>query len=744
MNVTKTKDRSYRLRLRARLERLIEPSNEIKDIQQRQQVRLLSGILLVIAVLGTLSAVVQLLTVPGFLPTFTAVIGAVIFLLIAYGFARTRYYLPAALLASVTPFIASYTGLITNPYDPAAFVYLLISVFLGSILLNRLFTLALALLNLLGLLLLPMLQPAWTLPLIFGVMSYHIIIPILILLSMSHRDRVEEERQSALLASQLQFRGVFDNSVDAIGVSKSGRHVMANPAYLQMFGYERSEQLLPLPIFQMLAPAERDRIQEFVRQRAAGENVPSLYETRGLRTDGTEFDLEAHVSSYELDGEHYTVSILRDITEHNLAKEKLKRQNQRLLVLREIDSAILAADSVERIVNAALLHIRTLTDCDRAVIALVNRPTEEVVVYSANTEGETIIPTGARFPLQVVQDLFEDLAKNRPVILKDVQTMPNLPPFFQKLTREGLRSFCILPMIAHGNQIGVFNLASSTANFFDEERVGFGREVANQVTIAILQNDLLAELRASNQELEARAREREELIAELTSKNAELERFTYTVSHDLKTPLVTMKGFLGYLEQDLRAGKFDRLTGDTTRISSAVDKMTQLLQDVLELSRVGRFVNPAAAIPFGEVVAEALELVDGRLAEYQAKVIVQPDLPHVHGDRQRLVEVVQNLLDNAAKYMGSQTQPQIEVGYAGQDDGNFLFYVKDNGMGIAPEHYERIFGLFNKLDAQSDGTGVGLALVKRIIEFHGGKIWVESVVEQGTTFYFALPPEPET
>jgi signal transduction histidine kinase len=101
--------------------------------------------------------------------------------------------------------------------------------------------------------------------------------------------------------------------------------------------------------------------------------------------------------------------------------------------------------------------------------------------------------------------------------------------------------------------------------------------------------------------------------------------------------------------------------------------------------------------------------------------------------------VLQNLIDNAVKFMDTQAEPRIEIGQNGDEDGRPVLFVQDNGIGIAPEFHERIFGLFNKLDPRSDGTGVGLALVKRIVEIHGGRIWVESQAGKGTTFYFSLP-----
>ena len=233
--------------------------------------------------------------------------------------------------------------------------------------------------------------------------------------------------------------------------------------------------------------------------------------------------------------------------------------------------------------------------------------------------------------------------------------------------------------------------------------------------------------------------ERERLLHELAAKNTELEQFTYTVSHDLKAPIITIKGFLGFLEQDAAAGNQTRLHRDIARINDAVDKMHDLLGDLLELSRIGRMLNAPEPVNFGLLVQEALEILQGRLQASAPQIKVAKEFPVVHGDRRRLLEVIQNLIDNAVKFSGKETVPVIEIGSRGFEKGMPVFFVRDNGIGIAPEHHERVFGLFNKLDPSAEGTGVGLAIVKRIIDFHGGRIWVESEKGQGTVFYFTLP-----
>ena len=225
---------------------------------------------------------------------------------------------------------------------------------------------------------------------------------------------------------------------------------------------------------------------------------------------------------------------------------------------------------------------------------------------------------------------------------------------------------------------------------------------------------------------------------ELEQKVAELERFTYTVSHELKSPIVTIKGFMGSVDKDLSDGRFEQARKDLNRISKAADNMHSTVSDLLTLSRVGRIVNPFSEFPLSGLVQEAIESTRGTIESHHIQLKVEPVLPMVYGDRQRLREVIENLIDNAAKYMGNQQHPLIEIGV--RRGRELVFFVRDNGMGIAPQYHTKIFGLFDKLDATSEGTGIGLALIKRIIETHGGKIWVESQGNgKGSTFCFTVP-----
>jgi len=415
------------------------------------------------------------------------------------------------------------------------------------------------------------------------------------------------------------------------------------------------------------------------------------------------------------------------------AEAALQRSTGRMETLHEIDRSLLAASSAREIASRALVRIRQLVPSPRASVSLFDLGKDEITFLAADFDGKEKIAETPITAQEFGQRIIDRLLQSKAWFANDVLADPQATDLDKRLaTQSGIHAWLCVPLMYQGELIGALNLGRGAGNPFSDEDAAISHDIANQLAIAIqhinLYNSLKKELA-----------ERKKLISELEANNAELERFAYTVSHDLRNPLVTIKGFLGMLQKDLRDGRQDRITSDFQRISNAADKMHALLSDLLQLSRIGRVVNPFNEVDLIKLTADALENLDARIHSKNVTVNISPDLPVVFGDRLRLGEMLENLIDNAAKYSGDQPNPMIEVGTQ-QRQGSPVIFVKDNGMGIEPQHLSKIFGLFDKLDPLSEGTGIGLAIVKRIIETHGGKVWVESEgLGKGATFYFTLP-----
>ena len=226
---------------------------------------------------------------------------------------------------------------------------------------------------------------------------------------------------------------------------------------------------------------------------------------------------------------------------------------------------------------------------------------------------------------------------------------------------------------------------------------------------------------------------------ELNKKNLELEQFLYTVSHDLRGPLVTIKSFLGFLEQDIVDRDDVRIGADLDFIRVAADRMEMLLNELLEISRIGRSVNPYESMLYESIVAEVLENLDINPNVVDVTCRADGGEYLLCGVRKHFLLIWQVLLDNALKFMGDQPEPCIEIGVAVMN-GETVFSVRDNGIGLAAEYHEKIFGIFEKLDRTSSGVGMGLAIARRIVEHYRGRIWAESCGPgMGSCFSFTLP-----
>jgi PAS domain S-box-containing protein len=226
---------------------------------------------------------------------------------------------------------------------------------------------------------------------------------------------------------------------------------------------------------------------------------------------------------------------------------------------------------------------------------------------------------------------------------------------------------------------------------------------------------------------------------ELKKKSNEIEQFMYSVSHDLRSPLVTIKTFMGYLVQDMSDGNQEHLAQDIDYIQGATDKMKLLLDELLEMSRIGRIEAPPVRVRLRDVLQVSLNMLAGIISERHAEIDLPGQEVMLCGDLQRLHQLWQNLIENAIKYCSTGTIPRIELGVK-QQDGETVFFVRDNGIGIDPRYLDKIFGVFEKLNPESPGAGLGLPMIKRIVELYGGRVWVESEGEgTGACFYFTLP-----
>ncbi|MFC1620930.1 ATP-binding protein [Candidatus Omnitrophota bacterium] len=223
----------------------------------------------------------------------------------------------------------------------------------------------------------------------------------------------------------------------------------------------------------------------------------------------------------------------------------------------------------------------------------------------------------------------------------------------------------------------------------------------------------------------------------------ELDEFTYTISHDLKEPLRTVDAFSKFLEMRYGDKLDDKGRHYIERIRVNASTMQNLIEDLLEISRVDRRKNPVEVVEIGDLIDEVKMRLEYAIHEKKADIIVRDKLPRLSCDRVRLAEVFLNLISNSIKFTDKK-QPHVEIGCI-EKNGFYEFYVKDNGSGIEEQYFDKVFKIFQRLGKREDheGTGAGLTIVKKIIENNGGKIWVESKMGEGTTFYFTVKDQSE-
>jgi light-regulated signal transduction histidine kinase (bacteriophytochrome) len=262
------------------------------------------------------------------------------------------------------------------------------------------------------------------------------------------------------------------------------------------------------------------------------------------------------------------------------------------------------------------------------------------------------------------------------------------------------------------------------------------------VTAAIRNVSARKKSEMDNLQLELRVEERTKQLANanrvLERSNMELQQFAYVASHDLQSPLRSISGFVQLLKMEYESKLDEQAVDWIRRTIQATEQMQDLIRGVLAYSRVDSRSRPFMPTPFLDVFDDVVALLEPSIHDAGGKV-TRGDLPVVIGDRSQFIQLMQNLIGNGLKYHGDKS-PHVHVS-AERNGSEWIFSVQDNGIGIAPKYYERVFEIFKRLHDQKEypGTGIGLAVCRRVVNRHGGRIWVESEAGHGSVFHFTLP-----
>jgi len=412
------------------------------------------------------------------------------------------------------------------------------------------------------------------------------------------------------------------------------------------------------------------------------------------------------------------------------ANERLAHQTERLRTLRDIDQAILAAESPEEIAAEAIERVREILPYESATVTVTDWDTDTAHVLAAQ---DNVLDAPTTLSLDEVH-LSENLRAGETEVISD-EAYERVPEAKQRIREMGLGSVLCVPMVVEDEVIGVVHVGRTEADAFTDEDWRVGRELADHMAIALRQSQLLEEVQAQREQLEERVQER----------TAELESFTYSVSHDLRTPLRAIDGYTRILREEYA----DQLDDEGRRLLNVVydsaQTMGALIDDLLTLSRLGRREMNRVSIDMEALAREAYDELERARPEVAADATFDCQaLPPALGDRSMVRHVFSNLLSNALKFSREEDSPHIEVGAEAQD-GTHVYFVRDNGVGFDDEQADEMFGVFQRLHGEDEfeGTGVGLAVVERILRRHDGDVWADGTKWDGATIFFELPRPDE-
>ncbi len=543
--------------------------------------------------------------------------------------------------------------------------------------------------------------------------------------------------REALCISEERYRTLVENAPEAILVADvdTGLFVDANENSVRLFGLEREDlfKLGPLDISQPIAPDGRPATELAAEKlREALEGGAPVFEWIHRNSAGEDIHCEVRLMRLSGAERRLVRGSVTDITERKRAEKALRQYVKRLKIMQEMDRSILAARSAEEIASVALHRLRDLVPSERVTVALKGPAPDEATVLAVNVDGERTVEAGTCVSIEPFGDLsnrIEEQLQRGETYLLDALSIPDPPPAIRELRTTGRRYYFIVPLLAHGELLGALSLGTDRLSDLTTEHLEIAREVADGLAIAVRQARLHEQVGRHAAELEQRVAER----------TAELEAFSYSVSHDLRTPLLTIDGFSRMLLEDYS----DQLDAEGQRLLKTIcgnsRNMGRLIDDLLAFSRLGRQEMRPEEIKMSELAAAVCVELTATSPERKLQFNLQP-LPPAHGDQSMVRQVFINLLSNAIKFTVPKDVAVIEVG-AAQEENHNVYYVKDNGVGFEMKYANKLFGVFERLHSEDEfaGTGVGLAFVQRIIHRHGGRVWAEGKVGEGATVYFILP-----
>jgi len=498
--------------------------------------------------------------------------------------------------------------------------------------------------------------------------------------------RRQAETERSLRDSESRFRAIFDHAIDGIALAgiDDKRFVMANDAFCRMTGYG-PEELSGLGIQAMHPPADLPHvIDQFERQArreiALTRNIPVL------RKDGSAFRVDISSWPVKLTDKTYLLGVFRDASERNRAEDQLRKL---FLAVEQSPESIVITDLEPRIeyVNAAFTRVSG---------------------YS-----------------------FDEALGQNPRILQS-----GLTP---EATHRELWAALSAGEVWQGELV---NKRKNGEIYNEWASISPVRQADGRITHYLAVKSDISEKKRLDAELARHRDHLEELVRERTVSleraNRELESFSYSISHDLRAPLRAINGFAHLLLDGSRERYTKEELAHLDRIVRASNKMGQLIDDILEFSRVSRVELDMAPVDMRELAQACLA---EQSHEYSSARIDIGPLPPATGDKAALRQVFSNLIGNALKYSSKKGTPVVEIG-ARELNGECVYFVRDNGAGFDMAFAQRLFGVFQRMhtDAEFPGTGVGLAIVKNIVERHDGRVWVEAAPEAGATFFFTLGP----